>query len=197
MSEARANRKSPVRMATVLLHRVLAAVAPRRTVASSITSSWYRVARWVSSQTTADITTASASASEPSAELRGQQRQQRPEPLAAGIDEVLGDVGDELVLGPHRRLQRRLDDLQALPDGCFQRGVVELDPDRPQRGLVSHPRNFAALSARSSSGCGKTPNTRVAAVPTVIAMVDSGDGMVTVGPSSAGSAKNIITTMRR
>ena len=61
MSEARANRKSPVRIATEFVHRAFAATAPRRTVASSITSSWYSVARWVSSHTTADITTPSAS----------------------------------------------------------------------------------------------------------------------------------------
>ena len=131
------------------------------------------------------------------AELRGQQRQQRPEPLAAGVDQVLRDVGDELVLRTNRRLQRRLDGLQAFPDRCFQSRVVKLDSDSQEGGLVTHPRNLAALSARSSRGCGKTPSTRVAAVPTVIAMVDIADGMATVGPSSAGSAKNIITTMRR
>ena len=57
MSEARANRKSPVRIATVLSQREFALGAPRRTVASSITSSWYSVARWVSSTTTAAGTT--------------------------------------------------------------------------------------------------------------------------------------------
>jgi hypothetical protein len=38
--DARANRKSPVRMAIMLLHREFALSWPRRTVASSITSSW-------------------------------------------------------------------------------------------------------------------------------------------------------------
>ena len=60
MSEARANRKSPVRIATVLSQRALALAAPRRSAASSITSSWYSVARWVSSTTTADGTTPGA-----------------------------------------------------------------------------------------------------------------------------------------
>jgi hypothetical protein len=40
MSEARAKRKSPVRIATVLLQRELALGAPRRSDASSMTSSW-------------------------------------------------------------------------------------------------------------------------------------------------------------
>ena len=56
-SDARANRKSPVRIATVLSQRALAESAPRRREASSITSSWYRVARCVSSTTTADEVT--------------------------------------------------------------------------------------------------------------------------------------------
>ena len=53
MSAARANRKSPVRMAIVLSQRELAEGAPRRSGASSITSSWYSVARCVSSTMTA------------------------------------------------------------------------------------------------------------------------------------------------
>ncbi len=39
MSDARANRKSPVRMAIVLVQREFALWAPRRIDASSITSS--------------------------------------------------------------------------------------------------------------------------------------------------------------
>src|SRR6202451_2611538 len=53
MREAWANRKSPVRIATELLHRELADAWPRRTRASSMTSSWNSVARWVSSIATA------------------------------------------------------------------------------------------------------------------------------------------------
>src|SRR6478752_7259695 len=59
--EACANRKSPVKIAIELSQRALADLAPRRRSASSITSSWYSVARWISS-TTADATiTSSAS----------------------------------------------------------------------------------------------------------------------------------------
>src|SRR5579871_5295253 len=53
MRDACANRKSPVKMATELLHRELTDGWPRRTSASSMTSSWNSVARWVSSMATA------------------------------------------------------------------------------------------------------------------------------------------------
>src|SRR3954447_26760250 len=59
--DAWANRKSPVRIATVLSHRELALSAPRRLVAESITSSWYSVARWISSTTAAAVSTSSDS----------------------------------------------------------------------------------------------------------------------------------------
>ena len=54
--EARANRKSPDRMASELSQRWFAEATPRRSAASSMTSSWYSVARWVSSTTTAAST---------------------------------------------------------------------------------------------------------------------------------------------
>ena len=53
ISEALANRKSPVRMATVLSHRALTDGTPCLVVASSMTSSWYRVATCVSSMAVA------------------------------------------------------------------------------------------------------------------------------------------------
>src|SRR6266571_5634202 len=51
--DAWAKRKSPVRMATELFHWELTDGWPRRTRASSMTSSWNSVARWVSSIATA------------------------------------------------------------------------------------------------------------------------------------------------
>ena len=53
ISDARANRKSPVRMATVFPHVAFTDVWPRRLTASSMTSSWYSVARWTISMATA------------------------------------------------------------------------------------------------------------------------------------------------
>ena len=68
MFDARENRKSPVRIATVLFQRAFADSCPRRTGASSMTSSWYSVARWVSSQTVAAATTSGRSGSPKCAE---------------------------------------------------------------------------------------------------------------------------------
>ncbi len=59
--DACANRKSPVRIATELSQREFADSAPRRMDASSITSSWYSVARWISSTTAAAVITSSRS----------------------------------------------------------------------------------------------------------------------------------------
>ena len=56
ISEALENRKSPVRMATVLSHLALTEGRPRRVSASSTTSSWYSVARWVISMAVAPWT---------------------------------------------------------------------------------------------------------------------------------------------
>ena len=51
-SEARASRKSPVRIATVLDHLMWLAGVPRRVSAASMTSSWYSVERCTSSTIT-------------------------------------------------------------------------------------------------------------------------------------------------
>ena len=57
IDDARANSRSPVRMATVLPHRALALARRGAARAESMTSSWYSEARWVSSTTTAASTT--------------------------------------------------------------------------------------------------------------------------------------------
>ena len=124
-SEARANSQSPVRIATELSQRALALSAPRRRAASSITSSWYSVARWVSSTTTAASTTSAAAGV--GAELRRQQHQQRTEPLAAGNHDVLGRLGDERGVGPGGVAERLLDRLQPSTNPGFERRVGELE----------------------------------------------------------------------
>ncbi len=53
--EARARRKSPARMATMLFHRAFTLGTPRRVSASSITSSWYSDPRCTSSTATAPV----------------------------------------------------------------------------------------------------------------------------------------------
>ena len=106
MSEARANRKSPVRIAIELSHRALALCAPRRRSASSITSSWYSVARCVSSTTSAAGTTP-VDVGSPNSD--GEHHEQRPEPLAAGVDQVPGGLVDEVDVGRDRQRELLLD----------------------------------------------------------------------------------------
>ena len=60
---ARANSRSPVRIATELPHTVCALGTPRRRSASSMTSSWYSEARWVISMAWAAVTTSSVTPS--------------------------------------------------------------------------------------------------------------------------------------
>ena len=59
ISEARARRKSPARIATRFPQRALALWTPLREPASSITSSWYSEPMWTSSTETAPCTTLS------------------------------------------------------------------------------------------------------------------------------------------
>ena len=108
-------------------HRAFADAAPRRTGASSITSSWYSVARWVSSTTAAARTTAIGPAV---AELSGQRGQQRAEPLPAGLDQMLGGLGQHRVRGADGVAQGVFDPLEAGLDGRFEHGIVESDADR-------------------------------------------------------------------
>ncbi len=56
--------------------------------------------------------------------------------------------------------------------------------------------NTPAWPARSRKYCGATPSTSVTATPTPIAVIVSGDGTATVGPSGRGSLKNISTMTR-
>ena len=55
---ARANSRSPVRIATELPQTVCAVGTPRRICASSMTSSWYSEATWVISTAWAAVMTA-------------------------------------------------------------------------------------------------------------------------------------------
>ena len=125
------------------------------------------------------------------AELRGQNAEQRTEPLAARVDEVPRRVGDELVVRVHRDGQRTLDLVQSPAHRRLELGVVEPDPEG------AHPLSTAALFARSISHCGNTPSATVTTTPKVSATVADQPGIAIVGALSGGSAKNISTTMRR
>ncbi len=69
---------------------------PRRVSASSMMSSWTRVAVWSISTTAPRRMRRVAGAAEG---LGGEQQQQRADALAAAGDEVLGDVGDDFDVG--------------------------------------------------------------------------------------------------
>ena len=85
MSDARANRKSPVRIATVLSQRAFAlarAAAQRRLVHHVVVVERRQVGQLDHDGRGHDARRGRV------AELRGEQHQQRPEPLAAGVDQV-------------------------------------------------------------------------------------------------------------
>ena len=104
---------------------------PRRTSASSITSSWYSVARCVSSTTTADghdtrrvrVT-----------ELRGEHHQQRPETLAARPHEMLRGLRDERDVALGGLEQPLLDSRQPGLDIGLKSLVPHAQPEGPDDG---------------------------------------------------------------
>ena len=57
------------------------------------------------------------------AELRGEHHQQRPEPLAACVDQVPGGFADELDVGRDRERKLLLDLQQLGTHACFQRRI--------------------------------------------------------------------------
>ena len=71
------------------------------------------------------------------AELRGEQHQHRPEPLAARIDEVPRRLGDERVVALDRVAQQRLDRVDAGPDLGLEGGIGD---DERRAGLRSRRR---------------------------------------------------------
>src|SRR5690606_25791827 len=66
-----------------------------------------------------------------------------------------------------------------------------LSKSQPRSG---HRMNWAAVSARSSTGVGKTPRTSVASTPTMGAGEVSAPGTATVGVCSPGWDSHISTT---
>ena len=103
-SEARAKRKSPVRMAMVLVQRVLALGRPA--AHGGLVHDVVVVQRRQVGQL-AHHGRLGHPRRRRVAELRGQQREQRPEPLAAGGHQVTGRLADERVLAADGVGQRR------------------------------------------------------------------------------------------
>ena len=110
----------------MLSQRAFADGAPRRTGASSMTSSWYSVARWVSSTTTAAGTISGRVGSPKCAASSVTSGRNRLPPAST---RCRADLGDELVVGAHGSPQAGLDLVQSGPHRTLELGVVELDAD--------------------------------------------------------------------
>ena len=117
-------RKSPTSTLAALPQTALAVLRPRRRSDSSTTSSCSRVAVWMNSTTAASWCASGPRC--PSAPRR-QQQQHRPQALAAGADDVFGDLVDQHHVGG-----------QAAPDQRVDRGHVVAGQglDRGQVGKV-------------------------------------------------------------
>src|SRR5665647_1912202 len=153
IAEARANTRSPVITATWLPQTSWADGAPRRTGAESITSSWYSVARCVSSTTTAASSTCrwSPSPGRPSARQR---------PAAAAPPAPAGSSADQRARGPpwagrwaSRQESRRIPEQLQHRRGqhAEQHGSGHGEPDRDEReaSTLHHRRRLTGCADRT------------------------------------------------
>ena len=123
--------------------------------------------------------------------LGGQQHEQRPEPLAAGLHQVAGRLGDEPGLALDVLEQCRFD---LVHPGAQTRFELLVEDGQGQR--AGHLMNTPTRPSRSMSAPGTRPSSSVAATPTAMTVPVSTLGVVTLGPSPIGSAKNISTITR-
>ena len=197
----------------LLVQRLLALGAPRRTAASSMTSSWYSVARWVSSQTTAARVTSGASGSPSWAASRASIGRNRLPPAdirwpaasrtngcSLPTAAVSADSTRTRPVG-ERGAQRSLGEPGA--DGR-RRGGAPVPDLRPRWSAVDcgtgsghQPTKIAARWARSSTDPGTMPSARVAVAVIASTIVVGRPGTPTVGPSAAGGEKYMSTMTRR
>ena len=202
IDDAVPNSMSPTRIAVELPYFALALGAPRRTSASSITSSWHSDATWVSSTPAAAATT-SALMPVPSSEAsRVSSGRNRLPP--ASMRWVLASAMNASSWSTSRRSSASTSAepvLQAL--GQLVRRC------RAGRGPVGsvltwqcwrhrrHRRNCDDRSARSRACDGRTPSTSVTSVPMVIATVVNGDAVSATTTSPAGGSVKYISTISR
>ena len=152
--DARENRKSPVRIATVLSQRALAdaRAAPHgRLVHDVVVVQRGEVGQLDDHRGRHDSGRARV------AEVRGEHADQRPEPLAAGVDQVARGVGDELVVGAHRRRAAPPRPRPARP-GPTPRAPGRRSRAQPTGRIGLHPVTRAVWrrsSARSSTAAGR------------------------------------------
>ena len=76
-------------------------------------------------------------------QVGGGQGQSRPEPLAAGVDEVAGHLGEELVVCLHRPSEGALDPLQI----AFQAGQAQEGSQAGHPRTIFHPGNSPVVRA--------------------------------------------------
>ena len=124
--------------------------------------------------------------------LSGEQHEQRSEALATGHHQVRRGLRDELRTPPAVVGEHHLDARHPLDQPLLESGV----DDGHCKGRVGHLMNSPATAARSSTGPGSTPRTRVIAAPTAMVVAVSTDGYATLGPSPIGLSK-YMTLMTR
>ena len=131
--------------------------------------------------------------------LGGQQHQQRPEPLAAGLQQMRGRFRDERRAAAGVARQLLLHDRQPSAQPLLELGIG--DREGEFRGSVggcagAHPMNPPASTNRLSTGPGITPNKTVARALRAITTEVAYDGLETVATSSRASVKNISMMTR-
>ena len=144
---------------------------------------------WVSSTTHAASTTSCPSGRVPvSAASRTSSGRNRLPPAASRCDAASVTYGVRLCTCRASSLSTKSIRSCSLP-----REIVVADRQGQGSG---HLTNSPARAARSSSGPGTTPRTRVAAEHSATVAAVSTDGWVTVGPAPIGSEKYISTMTR-
>ncbi len=147
--DARAKMRSPVRIATELPHTSWAVGAPRRNGAESITSSWYSVARCVSSTTTAAWTTSGREASPRWAHSRVSSGRMRFPPASTRWRDVASANGSELEMASRSFFSTRA------------RLVVMAGPSSGSPAMAANPAGswspvaIAVVLGAGSTACGK------------------------------------------
>ena len=125
----------------------------------------------------------------------------RPVPRTSSLDHCPHDRGahrqaPELSTGSARHTPGPPLPNHGTPSKADGPAPREGTPGRRPPGSAGQRTNTPAWPARSRKYCGATPSTSVTATPTPIAVIVSGDGTATVGPSGRGSLKNISTMTR-
>ena len=193
---------SPTRMAVELPYFALALGAPRRTSASSITSSWHSEATWVSSTPAAEAMT-SGLMPVPSSEASNVSIGRNRLPPAS-MRWVLASAMNASSWSTSRRSSastsaspscRRAESCSDVPGRTMTAESGHLSGSSRQARHLT--RNCDDRSARSRACDGSTPSTSVTSVPMVIAIVVNGDAVSATTASPAGGSVKYMSTISR